>query len=372
MYRALCLLVVLAAAIVRVPVHRIPNEDYLLQFTDKTIDVRVTKIYRNFGGTSDDVVIKDYQNAQYYGEVYVGTPPQKFNVIYDTGSSNLWVPAGCGFRCISKNKFDASASSSYVENGTEFKIEYGSGPVAGKVEQDTMCFDGSCKLSAQKQLFAVISDVSGLGIGYVAGKFDGICGLAFDSISVNGIKTPFHQLVDQGVLESPVISFYLGNNKDGEMVVGGIDSAHYTGDITWVPVVQEWYWQTDLSFISAGGKTIVHDVFGVIDTGTSLIAGPTQGVKDLAAAVGAKALMKGEYTIDCNADAPDIQFGFAGVTFTLTKEDYIVQSGTTCLFGFMAIDLPDQVGWIVGDVFMRKYYTIFDWGNKRVGFADIN
>jgi len=365
MMKVFTLFVCLAVAdFYRAPIHKIPNDEYM-----KMVYLghgKTTKTYRNFGG-KEDIVINDFQNAQYYGEVSVGTPGQKFNVIYDTGSSNLWIPGKCGFRCITKSKFDASKSSSYVENGTSFDIQYGSGPVSGKVEQDNACLGNAC---FGKQLLAVITDVSGLGIGYVAGKFDGICGLAWDKISVDGMKTPFHNLVDAGELDAPVFGFYLGDNTAGELTIGGIDDNHYTGDITWAPLVNETYWQIELDLLACGGDTIASRAYGVIDTGTSLIAGPKDGVAALAKSAGAKELMKGEYTIDCNADAPDITFVFSGVKFVLTKKDYIIQSGTMCLFGFMAIDLPPQVGWIVGDVFIRKFYTVFDWGNERVGFAN--
>lgn len=366
MLKIFALIVCLATAeLVRVPMKKIDNDEYITMVKMK--HTKATKTYKNFGG-KDDIVINDFQNAQYYGQVSVGTPKQNFDVIYDTGSSNLWVPGKCGFRCISKSKFDASKSSSYVENGTAFDIQYGSGPVSGKVETDTACLGSACAVS---QGFAVITDVSGLGVGYVAGKFDGICGLAWDSISVDQMKTPFHNLVDSGALDASVFAFFLGDNEAGELTIGGIDEDHYTGDITWANLVNETYWQIDMPLLAVGSSQIAKDAYAVIDTGTSLIAGPKDGVAALAKAVGAKALMKGEYTIDCNADAPDITFVFSGVEFNLAKEDYIIKSGTQCLFGFMAIDLPPQVGWIVGDVFIRKYYTVFDWGNERVGFANV-
>ena len=59
------------------------------------------------------------------------------------------------------------------------------------------------------------------------------------------------------------------------------------------------------------------------------------------------------------------------LTFTLTKADYVITDGPICLFGFVGIDIPAPRGplWILGDIFMRKYYSIFDYGNQRMGFA---
>ena len=77
--------------------------------------------------------------AQYYGTVDIGTPGQTFGVIYDTGSSNLWVPSvSCDdLACESHAQYDSSESSTYVEDGTPILFAYGSGTVAGFCSIDT-------------------------------------------------------------------------------------------------------------------------------------------------------------------------------------------------------------------------------------------
>ncbi|RLN97521.1 hypothetical protein BBJ28_00022133, partial [Nothophytophthora sp. Chile5] len=156
-----------------------------------------------------NVVIRDFQNAQYYGEISLGSPPQPFSVIFDTGSSNLWVPDR---KFGAHNVYNHTKSTSYKPNGTAFDIMYGSGPVSGFLSQDTLQLGG---LTVPDQFFAEVNVTKGLGPAYYLGKFDGLFGLAFDAISVDHLKTPFHRMVQQGLLDEPVFAFYLGDKKDG-------------------------------------------------------------------------------------------------------------------------------------------------------------
>merc|ERR1711918_160654 len=103
-----------------------------------------------------------------------------------------------------------------------------------------------------------------------------------------------------------------------------------------------------------------------------LLTGPTDEIQAIADAVGARSFIAGEYLINCNADAPDMVFTIGGEEYTLKLEDYIIPDGPLCLFALMGLDVPAPAGplWILGDVFMRTQYSIFDRENSRVGFAD--
>ncbi|CAH1423759.1 unnamed protein product [Lactuca virosa] len=97
--------------------------------SDDTLNASITKYTQslnNLGDStkSDTIALNNYMNAQYFGEIGIGTPPQKFNVIFDTASANLWVPSSqCLFSasCSSHMKYESSRSSTYKANGSGTK-----------------------------------------------------------------------------------------------------------------------------------------------------------------------------------------------------------------------------------------------------------
>jgi len=227
-------------------------------------------------------------------------------------------------------------------------------------------------IAVQNQKFATIHDAAGMGIGYAFGYFDGILGLGFDSISVGGVATVFHNAIDQGQVEKPMFAFYLGDNADGELTFGGYDENKFQGDLTWVSLSDATYWRIDMDGVKIGsfstGKTDA-----IVDSGTSLITGPSADIRAIANEIGASPTITGQYTVECEklAEIPDITWSIDGADYKVAGKDLVIQSGGMCIFAMMGMDFAAPgPQWILGDVFMRKYYTVFDYEGKRVGFAE--
>ncbi|ODA79096.1 hypothetical protein RJ55_04687 [Drechmeria coniospora] len=318
------------------------------------------------------VPVTNFMNAQYFSEITIGTPPQSFKVVLDTGSSNLWVPSkSCSsIACYLHSTYDSSSSSTYRKNGSEFEIRYGSGSLSGFVSNDVMSI-GDLKIKGQD--FAEATNEPGLAFAF--GRFDGILGLGYDTISVNRIVPPFYNMINQKLLDEPVFAFYL-SDKEGtsEAIFGGIDKAHYTGEIEYLPLRRKAYWEVDLDFIAYGHEVAELDKTGVIlDTGTSLNVIPSSLAELLNKEMGAKKGYNGQYTVDCakKNTLPDITFSLAGSNYTLPASDYILEMSGTCISTFQGMDIPAPAGplAILGDAFLRRYYSVYDLGRNAVGLA---
>ncbi|KAJ5132784.1 hypothetical protein N7448_006942 [Penicillium atrosanguineum] len=292
-----------------------------------------------------DVLVDNFLNAQYFSEISLGTPAQTFKVVLDTGSSNLWVPSSecSSIACYLHTKYDSSSSSTYKKNGTEFAIQYAS--------------------PAWPSLSAV-SMVSWVW--------------EYDTISVNKMVPPFYNMMNQGLLDEPKFAFYLGDaNKDGdnsEATFGGVDESHYTGEMINIPLRRKAYWEVDFDAIALGDNVAELEDTGVIlDTGTSLIALPSTMAELLNKEIGATKGFTGQYTVDCAArdSLPDLTLTLSGHNFTITSYDYILEVQGSCISSFMGMDFPEPVGplAILGDSFLRKWYSVYDVGNNAVGLA---
>jgi phytepsin len=355
------------------------------------------------------------------------------------------------------------------------------------------------------------------GVAFIAAKFDGILGMGYETIAVAGVTPPFQNMLARGLLDAPLFSFWISRDAaapaGGELVLGGVDAAHFTGKHAWARVTRRGYWQIQMDGLAVAGPapaavcTAKGGCAAIADTGTSLIAGPTDDVAAINAAITAAAPQRnasaarvldaqcgalmgriseallaassgakggavggaeesvcaslgvcggaendaepevaavaaqrrkllrragvfgaaadaaeraaraaacaactagvraaaaaaaatqpepaalaahlapvcdalrgigGQTAVDCDTvdSLPDVTFTISGRGFKLTPRQYVLQvnagSAPQCISGFIGIDLGGVSLWILGDVFLGAYHTIFDYGADRVGFA---
>jgi cathepsin D len=273
--------------------------------------------------------------------------------------------------CQTHKKYNSSASSTYKANGTSFSIQYGTGSLTGFISQDSVTIAG---LTVKGQNFA--EAINEPGTTFVNAAFDGILGMAFDSISVDGATPVWYNLISQGLVQQPLFTFWLdkwmGQTPGGELALGEIATDRFTGDLAYVPLTSETYWQFDLSDIQIAGQSLGLSGAAIADTGTSLIIGPSQGFAKLNQQIGAGS----DGSIDCSkrGKLPAVSFVLNGKDFALNGYDYVLvvsgQNGEAdqCVSGFQGAD-GLGVDFILGDVFISTYTTVFDFGGKQVGFA---
>ncbi|KAA3468749.1 Asparticase [Gossypium australe] len=408
----------------------------------------------NYGSSDGEVIpLKNYMDAQYYGVIAIGSPPQNFTVLFDTGSSNLWVPSSkCYFSiaCYFHSKYKSSRSSTYTKIGKPCEINYGSGSISGFFSEDNVEVGG---VVVRDQVF-VEATREGSFPTFVLAKFDGILGLGFQEISVGNATPVWYNMLNQDVVREDVFSFWLNRdpsaNEGGELVFGGVDPKHYKGKHTYVPVTRKGYWQavvTEINHaigaegvVSAECKEVVSQYGDLIwqllvsgvqpdkvctQIGLCVLNGTrymSSGIKTVVEKENMEELSAkdqllcttcqmtvfwiqsqlkqkgtkdavlnyvnelcqslpspmGESVIDCARISlmPDITFIIGDKPFKLTPDQYIVKMGegltTVCVSGFMALDVSPPRGplWILGDVFMGVYHTVFDYGNLEIGFAE--
>lgn len=381
-------LVIVFCAASTLALYRFPLKKHTntyLTINDNSTYANYFKNKYNIGGKVFAETLTNRHNTEYYGEISLGTPGQCFQVMFDTGSAIAWVP---GVECQSggcrtHKKFACRQSRTCEETKNAMALAYGTGEMQGRVVLDKFCFGCDTNtMCVEKQTF--LESMVEPGPTFAQAKFDGLVGMAYDPKMANGITTPFSKLMKStDRCPEPVFAFYLNrqgdSEKGGEMTLCGTDSQHYTGDLTYVPVSKKDFWQFTVDSLSINAEKFAAHFEAIADTGTSLIVGPTADIERMHRAMGiGRNPMNGQYMVDCNniKFLPTVTFTIAGKAFSLTPEQYIVKvkpiptmDVTICLSGFDGMDMPQGPMWILGDVFIGQYYTVFDQGKDRVGFA---
>ncbi|KAG8895143.1 hypothetical protein FRB99_000737 [Tulasnella sp. 403] len=337
---------------------------------------------RRAGASGSEPLANVLHDYFYFGMLSVGTPPQNTTVNFDTGSSDLLVPIETCKNC-STPLFVSKNSTTFHSTGQKFTTSYLDGSTAkGVVATDVVTVAG---LTVQQQGFGAITDVT--GVLQTAGNA-ALLGLSFPSIAQSKQTPWFINLVNQAALASNLFSFYLDRNGTvavSELCIGCINTSLFTGPINWYPLDTSATngtllgWTIACDGLSYNGAVHNVNLTATIDTGTSLIIVNTAVADAFYAQIPSakKADPKygaGLYTIPCSdfGTIGTIAFLFGGVPYPLNPVDFnegpIAGAPGLCLAGIRADDShPGLI--VLGDEFIKNWYSIFDYGNVRMGFA---
>jgi len=348
-----------------------------------------------------DLELTDYFNNQYVGEVEIGTPGQKLSVVFDTGSSDLWIPGrGCS-ACGDHATFDHEASGSYEPikgkggDRLTFEVDYGSGKVSGYQARDVVSLGGGGAGQNALKLNLIFGEVDFEDKDIQSFMMDGIAGLAFSGLAMITKPTLLDRLKETYPELPGSFSLYLSNDPshDSHLVFGGYDLSIVGPNSTWhyTPVVRRGsmdffkYWTVKMYGVvvnnnqvndddqqdEQGSSSLCKSCYAIVDSGTSGIAVPEPDYDELVQLVTAG--LRNCKDVTCYyadpRDFPDMVFKLAPDNeFPLKARDYVSCSKWgECVLKFQKSSGSSY--WILGDVFMEAYYTQFDFDNLRVGFA---
>jgi len=342
--------------------------------------------------TTDIGLTNQGEDSLYFAQFSIGTPAQSFDLLLDTGSSDLWFAANnCSSCPQSTPMFNPTKSSTFATGTERISISYGSGDASGILSHDTISF-GPFTVNPQ-----VLVSVDTVSTGLLTGEVSGIMGLAFQGLAFSQ-AVPFWQAVtNNNLLTNPEFSFFItrflndpnAKNEEpgGVLTIGGTNSTLYQGEIDFQPFTPGSFWLQTVSGVTVGGKSvnIGNSNSAAIDTGTTLIGGPTEGVDAIWGAVSGAVKLTGNdlgfYSFPC--DTPlNIAISFGGPAWPVSNTDMnlgtITGSPGQCrgaIFDITAgadAQSPNNPVWIVGDTFLKNVYSVFRSSPPAVGFAQLS
>ncbi|OQS02482.1 cathepsin, cysteine protease family C01A [Thraustotheca clavata] len=332
------------------------------------------------------IPLVNYDQLQFYGSIYIGTPPQPFDIIFDTGSSDIWVPSVACTACAGTYRYNASASTTYQSNYRQFQAYYGSGAVFGNVLWDVVSISPLLPLKT-----LLMGQVAKQDANIQQFESEGIIGLGFPPLA--SISRPsFIEVFQIEIFSLYISTLSMEKTTPSQLILHGIDHDLPGKNATWhyFPLKSthsaDGFWAIQFAGVGVNSRTkqqtnglIQETSTAVLDSGTSLILLPqneyNQLIQMICLAVDSDSgckldtLSKGFSCTSCSyQEFPPVTFflGPENIPFTLQGSDYVRCELNTCT---PQIEKSASQFCVLGDIFIRAYYTAFDVKNRRIGLA---
>ncbi|KAJ7100774.1 acid protease [Mycena belliarum] len=334
-------------------------------------------------------VVNQEADSSYFSTLQIGTPGQSFNVILDTGSSDLFVLDSNCRQCVaSATLFDSSKSSTFNQKSDQVtEITYGSGSVQGFVSTDTVSM-GSFTMASQGFLL-----VEALDQGLVQGSVSGLIGLAFQGLAETQAVPFWQALVNNNQLSSPEMAFQLTRSQSandepgGTFTLGGTNSSLFSGNIEFTNLAASstpTFWLLSVAALTVQGKAVSiptgNAALAAIDTGTTALGGPTDAVNAIWAAVpGASSVEQGFFQFPCSTSV-QVTLSFGGTAWPINSDDMnlgpVRQGSSMCVGAIFDLTNGGEAdlgapSWVIGDTFLKNVYSVFRQSPMSVGFAQL-
>ncbi|KAJ6264298.1 hypothetical protein Dda_0443 [Drechslerella dactyloides] len=323
----------------------------------------------------------DPNDISYWINIQFGSSKKSFRMVLDTGSADTWIPSSeCTSKsCLAHRTYGPADSSKldFTDNQT-FTIKYASGNVEGTVVKDSLTF-GSVTLDDIS--FGLAKTVSDDFTGF---PVDGILGLGFPSASVQKVPTFLDNLVSRKIITQRIFGVYLhrtgDNTPNGSVVFGGVNGPRIDGG----PSALKYYslnrtsdlWAIPMDDVIIDGKNVGFDGgrSAVIDTGTALILIPPDDALKIHQSIAGTQSNGQTFYIPCNTNV-NLELVFGGDKYGITPKDYVgdVVDATKnlCLSLIVGKSVVRDGAWLIGDVFLRNVYSVFDMDGTRIGFGKV-
>lgn len=341
-------------------------------------------------GMGENLMVNQGLDTNFYGSLAVGTPPYPFDVILDTGSSDMWIASSeCQSTCEGTSNFDSSKSSTFKSMNKSFIITYEKGYATGTVGQDVVQMAG---FIISDQTFAVVTTTAA---NFLQNPVTGVFGLAWQPLAASGAMPFWQALASNGQWSQPLMAFQLTRflnvsqagalEPGGSFTMGYTNESLYTGTIDYqdFPNIQVSYWIQKITSMTVQGKSISlpngSASYAVIDTGTTLVAGPAASIAAIYAQIPGSqpgtGSWEGFYSYPCDTTVV-VEISFGGPNWSISPSDFDFTStgpdSDECYGAFYAIPTSNGPSWIVGDTFLKNVYSVFRYSPPSVGFAALS